>query len=57
MEHAEVVLFGLLVSVAGLVVLAGYLRIPYPVMLVLGGAALGAVPGIPRVELQRQPGG
>lgn len=52
MEHAEVVLFGLLVSVAGLVVLAGYLRIPYPIMLVLGGAALGAVPGIPRVELE-----
>jgi CPA1 family monovalent cation:H+ antiporter len=51
MEHAEVVLFGLLVAVAGLVLLAGFLKVPYPVMLVLGGLGLGLVPGIPRVEL------
>jgi CPA1 family monovalent cation:H+ antiporter len=51
MEHAEVVLLGLLVAVAGLVLLAGLLKVPYPVMLVLGGLALGFVPGLPRIEL------
>jgi monovalent cation/hydrogen antiporter len=51
MEHAEVVLFGLLVAVASLVLLAGRLKVPYPVMLVIGGLALGFVPGLPRIEL------
>ncbi len=48
MEHIEVILFVLPVAVAGLVILAGYLKVPYPVMLVVGGLALGLVPGLPR---------
>jgi monovalent cation/hydrogen antiporter len=33
-------------------VLAPLLRVPYPILLVLGGLALGFVPGIPHVALQ-----
>lgn len=49
--HPEFLFFGLLVAVAGLVVLAGLLRVPYPVMLVVGGLGLGFVPGVPTFEL------
>ena len=51
MEHIELVVFGLLVGAAGLAVLAGVLRVPYPITLVLGGAVIGFLPGIPTVEL------
>src|SRR5215213_10908048 len=47
----ELVLLGLLVAVAALLVLAPALRIPYPILLVLGGIALGFLPGMPEVEL------
>jgi monovalent cation/hydrogen antiporter len=50
MPALEVVL-GLLVAVAVLAMLARRLRLPYPIVLVLGGLALGFVPRIPRVEL------
>ena len=42
----------LLVAVAALLALAPLLRIPYPILLVLGGLAIGLVPGMPTVELQ-----
>ncbi len=51
MENTEFVIFGLLLAVAGLVLLAGWLKVPYPVMLVVGGLGLGFVPGVPEVEL------
>ena len=51
MEHLELVVFGLLVAVAGLVLLANATNVPYPIFLVMGGLALGFVPGIPRIEL------
>jgi Na+/H+ antiporter len=44
-------LLALLVAVAGLIALAPATRIPYPILLVLGGLALGFIPGIPTVEL------
>src|SRR5947209_19726303 len=50
LEPIELVL-GLLVAVAALATLARRLRIAYPIVLVLGGLALGLVPGLPRVEL------
>jgi monovalent cation/hydrogen antiporter len=50
-EHIELLVFGLLVATAGLAVLAGVLRVPYPIALVLGGAVIGFMPGIPSVEL------
>ena len=50
-EHFELVVFGLLVAVAGLVLLSDVLEVPYPIFLVLGGLVLGFIPGVPEVEL------
>ena len=49
--HQDLVLFALLVAIAALLVLAPVLRVPYPILLVLGGLALGFVPGIPTITL------
>src|SRR5262245_59015542 len=46
------VLLALLVAGAALLAVAPRLRIPYPILLVLGGLALGFVPGLPHVELR-----
>ena len=51
MNHAELIIFGLLCGVAGLAILAGKLRVPYPITLVAGGAVIGFVPGVPDVQL------
>ena len=45
------VILGLLVAVAVLATLASRLKIPYPILLVLGGLVLGFLPKLPRVEL------
>ncbi len=47
----NLVLVGLLVAAAALLAIAELIRIPYPIPLVLGGLALGFVPGMPRIEL------
>jgi NhaP-type Na+/H+ or K+/H+ antiporter len=49
--HLEILIFGLLVAVAVLVMLARLFRVPYPVFLVVGGLGLSLVPGLPEVEL------
>jgi Na+/H+ antiporter len=49
--HDDLVLLGLLVAIAGLLIAAPIARIPYPIFLVLGGLALGFVPGIPDLRL------
>ena len=51
MEHLELVIFGLLAAIVALAVLARLISVPYPVTLVLGGLAIGFVPGLPEVEL------
>src|SRR5919204_183565 len=50
--HEALVLLALIASGATLLVLAPVLRLPYPILLVLGGLALGFVPGIPHVALR-----
>jgi len=50
-QHLEIVILGLLVAVSGLALLARVLRVPYPIFLVLGGLALGFVPGMPEITL------
>ena len=45
MEHIEPVVLGLLVAVAALSVIAQFVRIPYPILMVLGGLGLGLIPG------------
>ncbi len=47
----DLVLLGVLLGVALLLVLAYRVRLPYPILLVAGGAALGFFPGLPSVEL------
>jgi Na+/H+ antiporter len=47
----QIVIAALFVSAAGLNALANWLKVPYPVPLVLGGLVLGLVPGIPDVQL------
>lgn len=54
MGQAELLIAGLLVAVVGLSALARTLSLPYPIVLVLGGAVLGFVPGLPRVRLDPQ---
>src|SRR5918992_573042 len=44
-------LLGLLTAVGAFVVLAPVARIPYPILLVLGGLGLSLVPGLPDFEL------
>jgi len=51
MHEAEILIAGLLVGVAGLSALARYLSLPYPIVLVVGGAAFGFIPGIPEIHL------
>src|ERR1700730_10386580 len=51
MNQAEII-FALLIVVATLAVLAKKVAFPYPVLLVIGGLALGFVPGLPAVQLE-----
>jgi len=51
MGEVELVLISLLVAVALLGTVARILNVPYPIVLVAGGLALGFVPGLPDVEL------
>jgi monovalent cation/hydrogen antiporter len=47
----ELQLLALLASAAALLLLADPLRIPYPILLVLGGLLLGFAPGVPKVTM------
>ena len=51
MHEIEPLLLAVMMAVAGLSVLARAIRVPYPILLVLGGLGLGFVPGMPAVEL------
>src|SRR5437879_10146074 len=42
---------GLLAALALLVLVARQLHLPYPILLVVGGLAIGFLPGVPRVDL------
>jgi monovalent cation/hydrogen antiporter len=52
--HSELVLLALLTAVAGLVALAPMLRVPYPILMVAGGLAMGFIPGVPELTLPPQ---
>src|SRR5919202_4277029 len=52
MDHIEAVIVSLLVAVAVFSALATRIGVPYPILLVLGGLALGFLPGIPDVRLE-----
>ena len=46
-----VVALALILAVAAMLAIAPTLRIPYPILLVLGGLAIGVLPGMPDFEL------
>ena len=52
MHHEIEIVLGLLMVVAVLAVVAQRLKIPYPILLVIGGLVLGFIPGLPHVELE-----
>jgi CPA1 family monovalent cation:H+ antiporter len=52
MDHLEAVIISLLVAVAVLGAAATRIGVPYPILLVLGGAVLGFLPGMPDVRLE-----
>ena len=49
--HQDLELLGLLIAVGALLALAPTLRLPLPILLVLGGVAMGFIPGLPQVAL------
>src|SRR5260370_37822568 len=49
--HQDLDLLALLVAVGALLALAPTLRLPPPILLVLGGVAMGFIPGLPQVAL------
>ncbi|MBD3884836.1 Na+/H+ antiporter [Phormidium tenue FACHB-886] len=49
--HEIELVFGLLFAVAALAVIAEKIKVAYPILLVIGGLALGFVPGLPPIEL------
>jgi monovalent cation/hydrogen antiporter len=51
MGQAELLIAGILVGVAGLSALARLLGVPYPIVLVIGGALFGFVPGVRDIHL------
>src|SRR5205085_4022681 len=51
MSSTVTLFFSLLVAIVALTVVATRLRLPYVILLVLGGLALGFVPGLPDVKL------
>jgi Na+/H+ antiporter len=48
------IIVGLMVAVAALATLATRIKVPYPILLVIGGSVLGFVPGLPKVKLDPQ---
>jgi CPA1 family monovalent cation:H+ antiporter len=49
--HQDLELLALLVVVGALLALSPTLRLPLPILLVLGGVALGFIPGLPHIAL------
>jgi Na+/H+ antiporter len=47
----ELVLLAILAGITALTALAPVLRVPYPILLVIGGLALGFIPGVPELTL------
>ncbi len=50
--HTELVITAVLLTVTVLLIAAQWLRVPYPILLVVGGLGLALAPGIPEVDLE-----
>jgi monovalent cation/hydrogen antiporter len=51
MEHVDLLL-GLLVAVAALALLARKIKVPFPIVFVIGGLLLALIPGLPPIKLR-----
>ena len=51
MNDLQIFLAALFIAAAGLNSIANWLKVPYPIPLVIGGLALGLLPGMPDIEL------
>jgi monovalent cation/hydrogen antiporter len=51
-HHLGELILGLMIAIAALSTVARLINVPYPILLVLGGLALGLIPGLPDVELE-----
>ncbi|UJA21418.1 Na+/H+ antiporter [Thermoleophilia bacterium SCSIO 60948] len=49
--HLELALLSILVAVVVLLVGSQFLRVPYPILLVIGGLGIALIPGVPEIEL------
>src|SRR6266536_1355944 len=50
-SRLDLVLLTVLAAVALFLIVAYHSRVPYPILLVVGGAAIGFLPGVPDVQL------
>jgi CPA1 family monovalent cation:H+ antiporter len=50
--HPIELILALLLLVIAIALLSARLKVPYPILLVLGGLAISFIPGLPRVQLQ-----
>jgi CPA1 family monovalent cation:H+ antiporter len=48
---APILLFATLAAIAPLAILAKWLKLPYPIVFVIGGALIAFVPGLPHVQI------
>src|SRR4051812_28797468 len=53
-SHPELVALAVLATILAVLIASTRAGVPYPVLLVLGGLALGAIPGMPRLRLEPQ---
>lgn len=51
-HHVELIILALLVIVAALATFARRFRVPYPIVLVIGGLILSLIPGLPHLALR-----
>jgi Na+/H+ antiporter len=49
--HTDVALLTVLATVVALLIVANWIRVPYPILMVIGGLGLALIPGVPDVEL------
>ena len=49
---APILLFATLAAIAPLAVIAKWLKLPYPIVFVIGGSAIAFVPGLPHVNIR-----
>ncbi len=50
--HTDVALLTVLATVVALLILSSWIRVPYPILMVLGGLGLALIPDVPDVELE-----